>query len=236
MDFYVTVSNGPTPNLPGNQTAMSEFDLKEPIELVGQYEVALVQSVFKDVFSGSLATINILPPGTEMEMHRFEMVANDGDDAETIINNINYKMFLAYNLSSTPYFKLDKDTLEFKLELPEGWHQLTIDVNTNYLSQSLQNLKFKSNKFQRQRHFYVFSDLINDQITGSTCHPLLTNFCLSETNSNVVAYLENSPRYVKVKKNSIKNFNIEYSSSIYEATQLSGEIISTLHFRKINGF
>ena len=59
MDFYITVSSGPTSDIPGNQTSWTEYNLKEAIELEGQYEVALVQSVFKDMHTVSLATINI---------------------------------------------------------------------------------------------------------------------------------------------------------------------------------
>ena len=91
MDFYVTLSGGPAPDFPNNQSSWSEYYLKEPIQLDGEYEVALVQSVFKNVFCDSLATINILPSDYGMEMHSFQMDANYDEDAETIINNFKQK-------------------------------------------------------------------------------------------------------------------------------------------------
>ena len=236
MDFYVTVSSGPTSGIPGNQTSWTEYDLKEPVELVGQYEVALVQSVFKDVQTGSLATINFLPNDFTMEVHRFEMLANDGDDAETFIKNLNERMLVTFTESNSPYFKLDKKTLEFEVVLPNDWHYLVMDVDNSNLSQSQEKFKFNKKTYNHPRHYYVFTNLVDDQITGNTMHPLLTNFCLSDYKSNAVAYTPNNPRYVRVKENVIKNFNIEYSPSIYSGSQLSGEIISTLHFRKKDGF
>ena len=236
MDFYITVSSGPTSDIPGNQTSWTEYNLKEAIELEGQYEVALVQSVFKDMHTVSLATINILSSDFGMEVNRFQMLANDGDDAETIIKNLNQKMLSKFKDSHAPYFKLDNETLEFEIELPYEWDHLIIDVDTSNLSQSQEKFKFKNNKYNHPRHFYVFSNLIDYQITGNTMHPLLSNFCLSDFHSIAVAYSPNNPRYVRVKENLIKNFNIEYSPSIYSGNQLSGEIISTLHFRKKNGF
>lgn len=236
MDFYVTLSSGPTPDFPNNQSSWSEYYLKDPIELEGEYEVALVQSVFKDVFRNSLDTINILPSNIGMEIHHFEMVANPGEDPETIIHNINKKFSTSFNSPNVPYFKLDKETLEFEIHLPENWHHFIMDIDSYNLIKDSEKLKFRNKKFYHPRHFYVFSSLVDDQVTGNTRHPLLTNFCLPETESNIVAFVPNTPFYTNVKDNLIKDINIQYSSTIYGESNLTGEIISTLHFRKVNGF
>ena len=171
-----------------------------------------------------------------MEVHRFEMVAKPGDDPETIINNINQKFASSFSSPNVPYFTLNKDTLEFQMQLPANWHHFINEIDSFNLIQYSEKLKFRNKNFYHPRHFYVFSNLIDDQVTGNTRNPVLTNFCLPETQSNVTVYNPNAPFYVKVKDNLIKDFNIQYLSTINDISNLSGEIISTLHFRKINGF
>jgi hypothetical protein len=238
MDFYVTVSSGPTPDYPGNQTAWCEYFLEKPIEMVGQYEVALVQSVFQNVFNGSLATISILPNDAGMEMHSFEMFAKDGEEVETIVRHLNKKMATAFQRPYSNFIRLNNETLEFEFDLPKDWQYFVLNVDPSHLeeTQTKKFFKFKNKKFYHNRHYWVFSSLVDDQITGNTRHPLLSNLCLTEVNSNTVAHVPNSPRYIKVKDNKIESFNLEYSSSLYSQNEITGNIISTLHFRKLNGF
>ena len=59
MDFYITINNGPTKDQPDNYTAECYYTQQEPIRLDGEYEVAVVQSIFKDVHSDIIANINI---------------------------------------------------------------------------------------------------------------------------------------------------------------------------------
>lgn len=67
-------------------------------------------------------------------------------------------------------------------------------------------------------------------------HPLLSNFCLKDINSNCVSYTSLSPKYVKLKDKCIDQFDLTYSTNLKKITQLTRKIISTFHFRKINGF
>ena len=54
--------------------------------------------------------------------------------------------------------------------------------------------------------------------------------------SNVNKADINVPQYVKLQNQTINNFNIEYTADLEDQTLLKGNIISTLHFRKLNGF
>lgn len=239
MDFFVTIPSGPTPDMPDSQTTWHELNFEKPIELEGKYEVALVQSVFKDVFTGSLATVNIFPSTSGMEMSSFDLSANDGESVEKIIERLNRKIFDEYYSKNiqVPVAQLNESKAEFTMDLPKGWQCFITDVDQNYLVAEHPYYKFKNKNYHHLRHFYVFSNLVDDQILANNQKSqVLTNFSLGEIKSNVTQYNHNLPRYVKIKDNCIKNFTIEYSSSINAPTNLKGQIISTLHFRKANGF
>ena len=89
MDFYITLTSGPTKHQPDYETTWCEYRPQKEIELVGEYEVALVQSIFKNVQSNCIATINIFPPSQNMDMFSLKINANDGESVETIIKNAN---------------------------------------------------------------------------------------------------------------------------------------------------
>ena len=154
MDFYVTVSSGPTKDFPDNETSWGEYYLEKPIELVGQYEVALVQSVFENIHSNNLGTINFFPSSTDMDMMTYKITANDGDSIEKIIQNTNSKiaeMASNYNyfknnkeLDQIPKIILDKDKSEFYFDLPENWQYFFTDLNGNHIYESY---KYKNQTF-----------------------------------------------------------------------------------------
>lgn len=236
MDFYFTLSSGPISDLQNNEAALSEYKLEKAIKLEEEYEVALVQSVFEDVFTGSLATFNIFPLSSSMEMHSFKLSADDGEDVEKIIKNLNSKLSDFYSNQEKPIIEYNNHLNEFYLELPKGWQHYVTDLDESFLEHSNGIFKFKNKKYFFQRHFFVFSNLIDNQVTGNSMHPLLTNFCLNEINSNFVSYTPLTPKYVKLKDKVIETFDLKYSTKLNEVSQLSGKIISTFHFRKINGF
>ena len=129
MDFYITINNGPTKDQPDNYTAECYYKHKEPIKLDGEYEVAVVQSIFKDVHSDIIANINIFPSSQNMDMYCIKIVANDGDTVKTIIQNTNQKLLemslpLLEN-QSCPKIVLNEQNLEFKLDCPEDWLYLS---------------------------------------------------------------------------------------------------------------
>lgn len=236
MDFYVTISSGPSLDFSEKQALWTEFNLKRPISLDGEYHVALVQSVFEDIYPSSIATINILPNSHNIEMFSFKMDANDGEDAKTIIDNLNKKITDSFEDNRKPKVEFNEETLEFKLDLPDGWICFLTDVDKLHLVETVESHKFLRKQFNQIRHFYVLSSLVEDQITGSEFYPLLTNICLEDVKSNFHVHVPNSPRYIKVKDNFIESFSLEYTSDINLNTQLPGKITSTLHFKKINGF
>lgn len=239
MDFYVTIPSGPTTDMPDLQANWVDLNFEKSIQLEGEYEVALVQSVFQDVFTGSLATINIFPSTLGMEMFSFELFAKDGEPVQKIVERLNQNIFDEFYSKNiqVPTAKFNESTMELSFESAEGCQIFITNVDQNHININDSIHKFKNKYFYHLRHFYVFSNLVSSQTVGSNqSSPLLTNFCLNEIKSNCVQYSHISPRYIKLKDNNIKNLNIEYSSSINSGTYLSGHIISTLHFRKKNGF
>ena len=259
MEFYITVSSGPTSAYPFNKTSQSKYFTEKSIEFDGEYEVALVQAVFKDVHSNQLASLKILPDNENNEEFVFNIFADDGQNYDMVIDNFNSKLkqkFQNYsykkkktnnqefdvtiqlNYDNVPKITLDPITMQFNLNLPENWKFEIFDENSNYLisNNSTKYYKFQSNKFNFMRHFFIISNLIDDQITGDEPTPVLTNICLTDIKSNVVVENIQNPRYIKLKKEYLTGFDLEYTSDIYSNTELKGTIISTLHFRKINGF
>ncbi|CAF1081865.1 unnamed protein product [Brachionus calyciflorus] len=120
-----------------------ELDLEKPVQLEGQYEVALVQSVFQDVFTGSLATLNIFPSSSGMEMSSFDLSANDGESVEKIIERLNRKIFDEFYSKNiqVPIVKLNEAKAEFTFDLPRGWQCFITDVDQNYLVADLPTAK-----------------------------------------------------------------------------------------------
>ena len=96
MDFYVTLSSGPTSGFPYNNTARSQYFLHKPIEMDGEYEVALLQSVFKNVFNNKICSIKIIPFNQNSNQLCIDIIPKDGESFEDVINSINKKIKKIY--------------------------------------------------------------------------------------------------------------------------------------------
>ncbi|CAF0797707.1 unnamed protein product [Brachionus calyciflorus] len=142
MDFYITLTSGPIKHQPDYETTWCEYRPQKPIELDGEYEVALVQSIFKNVQSICIATINIFPPSKNMKCYLLKYAANDGESVETIIKNANYKLMVwaSSQLGGKPKIVLNEDNLEFSLDVPEGWAYYVMDVDKNHIDESYEIL------------------------------------------------------------------------------------------------
>ncbi|CAF0995969.1 unnamed protein product [Brachionus calyciflorus] len=208
MDFFITLTSGPTKDQPDNDTTWCEYRPQNPIRLDGDYEVALVQSIFKKVHSDCIATINIFPPTQNMEMFPLKLYANDGESVQEIIKNANVKLFewsaLQLGGQSTPNIVLNEDNFEFFLDVPEGWAYFVMDVVKNHIEDSYQKsnktyFKFKNHKFNHLRHFYVKSSLVENKELGSSESPLLGSVYIKDMISNVNRADINTPHFVKVQ-------------------------------------
>ncbi|CAF1137819.1 unnamed protein product [Brachionus calyciflorus] len=152
MDFFITLTSGPTKDQPDYDTAWSEYRPQNPIKLDGEYEVALVQSVFKNVHSNCLATINIFSPSQNMDMFPLKLYAKDGQSVEAIIKNANNKLneWSSSQLvdQTIPTIVLNEENLEFSLDVPKDWTYFVMDVDKNHIEESYQkdNKKFLSSK------------------------------------------------------------------------------------------
>lgn len=82
--------------------------------------------------------------------------------------------------------------------------------------------------------FWIFTDIIEDQIVGNTLKPLL---CIVPNNTQDTKYwIENvDPHYVSVRNRKLSSINIKICNSDDEnhVTQLDGITTVILHFRKI---
>ena len=146
---------------------------------------------------------------------------------------------IKYDENTFPH-KLGEQNLEFNLDLPEDWIYFIMDVDMNYIEKSYQQdnktyFKFKNHKFYQKRDFYVRSSLLlNDSSTEKS--PLLAALYIKELISNVNQADIKNPQYIEVKNQTLNQFSIEYSTDIEFQTPIKGNIISTLHFRKLHGF
>ena len=246
MDFYVTLSSGPTSGFPYNNTARSQYFLHKPIELDGEYEVALVQSVFKNVLNNKIGSFKIIPFNEKTNQLCLDIIPKDGESLEDLINSINKKIKKIYekkekdneiNQSNIPKIIFNNSTLNFTISNTSDWIIILEDIDQNFILKNNDgSFKFISSQFYYPKHFFVSTNLIDDQFYGEELYPLLTNICLSEVKSDTICHQINKPIYVRVKSKYINEIEIEYSTDLYTPSFLKGTITSTLHFRKINGF
>ena len=184
MDFYITVSSGPTPNLPNNTTTFSKYYLEKAIELDGEYEVALVQSVFKDVNCSRLATLKIYTDSVSNDDFVFYMDAEEGEEYETVLKKLNNDIWMTFHsyvykkvnssmdievsvsYDEIPTVKFDSKTNEFNFNLPKEWKYELLNQDKSKITAIEQNkFKLSDSHFYYMRHFYVLSNLVDDQVT-----------------------------------------------------------------------
>lgn len=254
MDLYVTVSSGPTSGFPFNSTTYSQYFLEKPIQLEGEYEVALVETTFKNVFSNSLASFKFFRDENPSDGFIVNMDAKDGENFYSVIQNFNkmlsdeyLKLFFKtiYN-----YDKISSDSItipnfvylndQYELKIPIGYKIELLNILDDKLTLTKNETnvfcKFKDEKFSLPKHFFVSSDLIDDQYFGEEMFPLLTNFCLENNYNNIyseINYKFDSPKYIKVNKQTISEFDLKYFRDLHSDIYHQGTIITTLHLRKI---
>lgn len=255
MDFYITLSSGPTPNLPFNSPTYSKYFFEKAIELDGQYEVALVQSIFKGVHTRRFASLKIYPDSKSNDEFIVHFEAENGESYDSVVRRVNNELrmvFFSYPYKKTnesmdieksfetPYVKYDKNTYQFSFILPKEWKFLLFDVDKSRIellkNEESNEYRFDNSHFYHFKHFYALSNLVDDQITGDEPAQILSNFVFDKISSNVASKEFAYPQYVKLSKNYISEFTLEYRSDLYKSSFFKGTIISTLHFRKINGF
>lgn len=261
MDFFVTVSSDPSSNLPENSISYAKYFLEKANEFDGQYEVALVQSVFKGFWSPRLATLKIYTNFKTNDEFNFYFEAEDGESYESVINEVNtnlslsfqpytYRKFKTHKIGTVvensetleyddiPNIKFDRNNNEFKINLPKDWKfdLLIEDKNQIKLTENDKIYLFQGSHFFLNRHFYVLSNLIDKQLTGDESFQILSNFVFDKIYSNVALKEFEYPQYIKLSKNFKSEFSLEYRQDLNRSLFSKGTIISTLHFRKINGF
>lgn len=255
MDFFITLSSGPTPNLPYNTPSHSKYFFDKPVELDGDYEVALVQTVFKDVHSPRLANIKIYPDSTTNDEFVFSLEGLEGESFDSIVRNLNNNIWMKFHsytyrkknssmendsnldYNEIPVVKYDSKFSIFYVKLPKDWTYKIVDIDKNYIEMLDENtFKFNGSNFYFLKHFYVLTNLIDDQLTGDEEMSILKNFVFEKISSNVTSKEFVNPQYIKVKRNFISDLSLEYTPDLMKGSFLKGSIISTLHFRKINGF
>lgn len=249
MAFYVTLSSCPTSGFPYNKPNRSQYFLHKPIELDGEYEVALVQSVFKNVFNNKICSFKIIPFNEKSNELCIDIIPKDGESFEDVINGINKKLKKIFekikekdanlfnNQSDSPKINFNSSTLNFKITNSTDYEIRLEEVDQNFIQRNNDDtFKFISSHFYYPKHFFVSTNLIDDQIYGEEHYPLLTNICLSDIKSDTVCHNLKNPIYVKVKSKYINEIEIEYLTDLYIPSFLKGTIVSTLHFRKLNGF
>ncbi|CAF1147030.1 unnamed protein product, partial [Brachionus calyciflorus] len=79
-------------------------------------------------------------------------------------------------LVANPKIVLNEDNLEFCLDVPDGWAYYVMDVDKNRIEESYEKAnktfyKFKSQKINHLRHFYVKSSLVETEEFGSRDSP-----------------------------------------------------------------
>lgn len=257
MDFYINLSSSPTPNLPLNSPTYSKYFFEKAIELNGQYEVALVQSIFKGVHSSRLATLKIYPDSKSHDEFVVHFEAEDGESYESVVRKLNndlwmnfnsysYKKFngtmdidISLNYQDIPSVKYNKKTHQITIVIPKDWKYMVTDQDKNRMTflnnEESAKFQFNDSHFYHLRHFYTLSNIVGDQLTGDEPAPILSNFVLNDICLNFASKEFEYPQYVKLSKDYISELTLEYTTDLYKSSFLEGTIISTLHFRPVNG-
>ena len=248
MSFYVTLpSNASLDVFPDNTLTQFTTRLKNPLQLDGQYKVALTEIMFPINWKFRQDASIIVTENDKKRTEIFEIKFYAYDSVQDLFTNVNDFM----RRKSVPItFFYNKSQLKasvninlpWTIEFSNGLHRELGFKYTRIQATGANTLITANEKIYPQLNtinaLYVYTDIVEHQYVGDEIAPLLRVVSVDNKSNfgDNVNTIYSSPHYVPVSRNYIETIRVDIRDDTGEQIQFSsGKVLLKLHFKPFNG-
>lgn len=249
MSFYITLPSNASMDVYKNNVKSSfTTNLLVPLKLEGNWEVGLIKMIYRNSIISHIGFIDFHNKW-DNSFHSITLEVKENENLLNVFLNLENSMkeahfLLSGALEGKKYFDLtiDKekamvslhvsDPLEFKFRGTIA-NMLNISPNALFDSNKQFNITLRDLKIISNEAFFIYTDIIEEQIVGDTKAPLLDTVSLKGLIDEAITIDIPNPNYVNVIKSDIASIHISIKDSEGENIHFTNlaKVIVKLHFR-----